>query len=275
MKKNLWWVAFFLSIALLMVHSFGWSKIRVDYISIILLLLILISPSINALRKIKYGGFEAEIGPKEIEEAKTNVEKSLLSKNSKKKPQPEIRLGIGAILDLVTFDPIIALAKIRIELEKTLNRLAIASEIQVETSLSRLIQTLSSHGIILPNISKSLIEVMHICNRAIHGETISEQSAKTMVNLGVALLKEIYWIFQNQISSTIVKEEVILKKELDGCNTKKYQLTSVIPLVKNPKKIVRELTQEQLNEFLEDYSDYTEFIVELIEISPNTKKLLI
>ena len=47
---------------------------------------------------------------------------------------------------------------------------------------------------------------------------------------------------------------------------KKYKLTTIIPLVDNPKRVVRELSQEQLDNFLDGYTEFAEFIVELVEI---------
>lgn len=68
----------------------------------------------------------------------------------------------------------------------------------------------------------------------------------------------------------IVSEKVITNNEAESYyQAKRYRLTSIIPLVENPKKVVRELTQEQLDKLLEGYHEYAEFIVELVEIPSN------
>ena len=65
MKKlifnNLWWLTFIFSIVFLILHTMSIEGINIDNTTIILLLLILISPLTTKLKKIKYGEFE-EIG---------------------------------------------------------------------------------------------------------------------------------------------------------------------------------------------------------------------
>lgn len=267
--QNLWWVTFLIAIALLGAHSFQLAKLSVDSTSILLLIIILISPFITSIKKIKYGDFEAEIDPKEIQKIKFEAEKHIEPQLEDNELRPEIYTATDVIRELAASDPVIALAKIRIELEKVLTRLSRVTSIENKRySLGALVHKLITHEIISPHIGKSLKEVIGICNRAIHGEAISDESANTIVDLGVELLEDIYWDVQNQISSgTIVNEETITSKEADNYYEKKrYRLTSITPLVENPKRIIRELTQEQLDNLLEGYHEYAEFIVELVEI---------
>jgi len=78
MKKflinNLWWVTLLLALVFLVSHALAFDKIKVDNTTIILLLVILISPFISAIKKIKFGDFEAEIDPKEVRRIKEDVE---------------------------------------------------------------------------------------------------------------------------------------------------------------------------------------------------------
>lgn len=265
--KNLWWVTFFLAIILLGFHSFNIAIINVDSTSILLLIIILISPFIVAVRKIKYGDFEAEIDPQEIKKIKEGLEKTVEFKRDEDDTLPEIYKATNAIRDLAESDPVIALAKIRIELEKVLARLARITSIETQKiSLGALVNKLSNHEIISSKIGKSLIEVISICNRAIHGEFIAEKDAGTIVKLGIELLEELYWDIQDQTTThSIVSEGIITPDESNEYYEKSYILTTIIPLAENPKKIVRELTQEQLDDFLDGYNEYAEFIVKLIE----------
>ena len=64
--KHLWWVVLTGALALLVVHSIGVTAVIVDNTSLVLLLIILASPFIAAIRKIKIGEFEAEIQPDEV-----------------------------------------------------------------------------------------------------------------------------------------------------------------------------------------------------------------
>lgn len=248
-------------------------KVNIDSTSILLLLIILISPFIASVRKIKYGDFEAEIDPKEIQKIKAEAEKNVEFKESDNEMGSEIYATTESIRELASSDPVIALAKVRIELEKVLNRLAKIAEIEVKKlGLGILVKTLSNHEVISPSIGKSLTEVIGICNRAVHGEAISEESANTIISLGIELIEDLYWTVQEQITlGSIVSEEIITNSEMDEYyHNKKYRLTSIIPLVENPKKVVRKLTQEQLDELLDNYNEYAEFIIELVEISNNS-----
>lgn len=273
MKKfilnNIWWVSFTIAIVLLITHTLKLSIIEVDSTSIILLLVILISPFVTSIKKIKYGDFEAEIDPKEVEKIKNEAESSS-NLDSEEESINEMSEASIKILELAKTDPIIALAKIRIELEKVLKRIARISLIDSERlTLGVLVRNLSTHEVLPQQKCKSLNQVIGICNRAIHGESISEESAETIVNLGVALLEELSFDLELQISSgTIKSEEVITQEELhEYFENKKYRLTTIIPLVENPKKVVRELTQEQLENLLEGYEEYAEFVIGLVEIN--------
>ncbi|MFC1588849.1 hypothetical protein ACFL3P_01105 [Pseudomonadota bacterium] len=75
--KNLWWVTFLIALALLVSHSFKVTTLSVDSTSILLLVVMLISPFVAAIKKIKFGDFEAEIDPKEIQRIKSDAEKNI------------------------------------------------------------------------------------------------------------------------------------------------------------------------------------------------------
>lgn len=273
MKKlildHLWWVTFVVAAALLVVHSLNVVSLNVDSTSILLLLIILISPFVSSITKIKYGDFEAEIDSKEVERIKANLENVEEAQKSEGEHHPEVLDATDSIYELAESDPVVALAKIRIELEKSLKRLARTTSVEVRRPiLGFIVKSLSSHEIISRQMGKSLSEVISICNRAIHGETIADDDARTIIELGVALIEEIYWITKFQTSSgSIISEDVITTTESEQYYYhEKYRLTSITPLAENPKRIVRELTQEQLSDLLENYKLYAEFIVELKEI---------
>ena len=232
----------------------------------------LISPFIAAVKKIKFGEFEAEIDTKEIQRIKSDAQKNLDLKHTEKEQKPEIFATTESIKELAKSDSVIALAKIRIELEKVLGRLAKLTSIEVKSyALGSLVNKLSNQEIITPEIGKALREVIGICNRAIHGESISNEGAETIIELGVELLEDLYWLLKDQlITGPIVKENIIsLEDSKNYYHNKKYRLTSIIPLAENPKRVVRELDQEQLDEMLENYQEYAEFIIELVEIPQN------
>lgn len=267
--RNLWWIAFGIALVLLIDHSFKIVNLTIDTISVLLLVVMLLSPFIAAIKKIKFGDFEAEIDIDEIRKIKSETEKTLNETQEDREESLEIYATSDAIKALAESDPVIALAKIRIELEKILGQLAHFNSITVKGfALGALVNQLTNQEIVSHDIGKALREVIALCNRAIHGEAISEEGARTIVDVGVELLEELYWLARKQASTgSIVHEEIITPHESDEYyNKKKYRLTSITPYVENPKRVVRELTQEQLDEVLDGYRDYAEFIVELVEI---------
>jgi hypothetical protein len=77
--NHVWWITLLLGLGMLLAHTFSFNVVKVDNSSIILLLVIFLSPFISAITKIKYGDFEAEINPKEVQKIKNEL--SALSTN--------------------------------------------------------------------------------------------------------------------------------------------------------------------------------------------------
>ncbi|WP_429067692.1 hypothetical protein [Aeromonas veronii] len=270
--RNLWWIAFGVAFILLIDHSLKIVNLTVDTTSILLLIVMLLSPFVAAVKKIKFGEFEAEIDIDEIRKIKSETEKTLNETQETREEQAEIYSTSNTIKALAESDPVIALAKIRIELEKVLGQLARFNSITVRNlSLGIIVNKLTNQEIINHDIGKALREVIALCNRAIHGESLSEEGARAIVDVGINLLKELYWLAITQASDgTVVLEEIITPEQSDDYyHSKRYRLTSIKPYVEHPKKVVRELTQEQLNEVLQGYEEHAEFIVELVEIKNN------
>jgi len=267
--KHLWWITSLVALFLLVAHSLSLDKINVDNISIILILIILLSPFISAIKKIKYGEFEAEIDPKEVQKIRDEIEGKLPEYRSVGTDLPEIQSSINSIKQLVTSDPVIALAKLRIELEKVLNRLNRIISKQAKgkkpVSLVKIVFELTNKGILPLDISGPIREVIYICTRAIHGEHIRQKDAESIVDIGTSLLERIYRQVKDYIlepTDTIPIEKDLFKKY----ESAKYRLTTIIPYVDNPVKNIRILDQEALNEFLDGYNEFGEFIIEIVKI---------
>ena len=123
MIRNLWWITSLLAFAMLIVNSLPYKKITVDNTSIVLLIIIILSPFISAIKKIKFGDFEAEIDPIEIQRIKEDVATKLPETEQPQEKTLEIENTVSSIVELVDSDPVIALAKLRIELEKVITKL--------------------------------------------------------------------------------------------------------------------------------------------------------
>src|SRR2546426_5199987 len=268
--NHVWWITLLLGLGMLLAHTFSFNVVKVDNTSIILLLVIFLSPFISAITKIKYGDFEAEINPKEVQKIKNELSAQAMNANEPAQ-NSEIEETINSISTLVESDPILALAKLRIELEKALNRLFRMThkedKLKRVASPMQLIHKLSSEEILPKDIARTTREVISICNRAIHGEDIRKQDAESVVESGASLLIKLQFYASNYVLEPI-ETAPIDKTTLDEYWDAQYRVTSIVPLVDTPYKSVRILDQEGLDELLEGYNEYGEFIVEVKKLAP-------
>jgi hypothetical protein len=59
----------------------------------------------------------------------------------------------------------------------------------------------------------------------------------------------------------LIESKAIGNREVDIYMSSKYRLTTIIPLKENPVMNVYLFTKEELDNFLEGYDQYTEFLV--------------
>ncbi|MUK28406.1 hypothetical protein [Aliivibrio fischeri] len=273
-KKYSWIVAFFLSLIMLISHSLKLFEIQVDATSILLLVIILLSPHIASLTKIKYGDFEAEISRAEVEAIRDeSPQVSTKPENSSGyKRSDEFYESINPIIPLAETDHVLALAKLRIEIEKVVKRYHRLTIKQPGfKSIGALLNELVADDRIEQQTAKSIRDIVAVCNRAIHGETITRSNADIVINSGVVILDDLFWDLEFKVAhGEVVSKEYIEPFDFEHLYyNKKYQLTTVGPSVDKPEKIVRILTQEQLDDLLEGYNEYAEFIVELKPVEEN------
>lgn len=276
MKKfllnNLWWVTFILALVFLISHAFSLDKIIVDNTSIILLLLILISPFISTIKKIKFGDFEAEIDPAEVRRVKENAEAGLADRNEKDiSKNPAMRSATESILSLSYSDPVLALAKLRMEIEKIVSKLH-KNILKIGGSkrpiaLNRMIIELMQNEMLSPEIAHPLREIVSICNRAIHGEDIRSKDVETIIETGTNLLEVLNFESKSIALGENPESTVIDQSTVDDYLQVRYRLTTIIPYAEDPPiKNVRILNQEGLDSFFEGYEQFAEFVVDLRRI---------
>lgn len=256
---------------LLVLHTTRVPAIRVDNISVLLLTITIACLLAPWLTKIRFGEFEAEIGPKEVERLKETVEKHVPEPTEVKSAPITGRTGAAqAITDLVVIDPVLALAKLRIELERVLSALyEVAGTHEKATrpvGVGGLVRRLTNMEIISRELSSAITEVVQLCNRAIHGEDVRTPQAEAIADQGARLLEYLY----NQLSGFQHEPEdtqEIDKEELSKYIKAKYRVVTVIPYVDKPVRTTRVLNQEALDRLLEGYEEYGEFIVEVSKIA--------
>jgi hypothetical protein len=260
---NLWWIVLLIAVALLVSHTFGVQRIAVDNTSLVLLLLILISPFVAAIKRVKFGEFEAEIEPEEVKRVTASAEKSLPA--LAEEPRPLVREPGDEIKRLAENDPIIALAKLRIEFETRLRRLSerVGFEPRSPAALSSVIRELVAREVFPPPFGAALRDVIAICNRAIHGEEIRDTDARQMIDTGVDLLRVLDRTVREYGLLHPVDQAVITPEERDSLQQARYRLTTVIPYTENPQRRVYVVTQDELDVFVEGYAEHAEFMIAL------------
>ena len=265
--SHVWWITLLLALAMLIAHTVSLDIVKVDNISIILLVVILLSPFAPAITKIKIGEFEAEVNPEEVRRIKDKVS-AQVKETDKPTEIPRVEYSIGSIKSLVGSDPVLALAKLRIELEKILNRLyriTHRDEQRRFLSAGQLVHKLVNAEILPVDVAASTREVISICNRAIHGEDIRQQDAESVVEVGGILLRDLSFI-SSEYSLEPIKSAQIDQGTVNEFQNAKYQVTTIVPLVNAPCKNIRIVDQEGLDELLAGYNDYAEFVVEVTKV---------
>ena len=261
---NISWIVFSITLALLVCHVVGWTQITVDSTTLLLLALLLVSPFIEQLRKIKVGEFEAEIAPSEVEKVKSEVSKRLGPGEFQEPTTLKARSLGENLLDLLDEDHVLALAKLRIELEHALTRLYFSATPTVrqrrQVSLTRLVGELVRAGILPTQLSGPLREVISLCNRAVHGEYVRPADARSIVDVGIRVLEEIGSILEEFIVEP-TKTQPLSPVDVSAYMGAQYRVTTVVPLVENPVRNVRILDQEGLDKLLDGYNEYAEFLV--------------
>lgn len=266
---NVSWIVFLIALALLISHVVGWKQITVDTTTLLLLAFLLVSPFIEQLRKIKVGEFEAEIAPYEVEKVKSEVDKRLGTVEVREPITPEVRSVGENLLDLLDRDHVLALAKLRIKLEQALTRLhLIATPVTKQrqhAGLNSLVGDLVRSGILPAQQSGPLREVVSLCNRAVHGEYVRPTDARSIIDIGIRILKEIDSILEEFIVKP-TETQTLSPADVSAYKDAKYRVTTVVPLVENPVRNVRILDQEGLDLLLESYEEYGEFLVSIDKV---------
>ncbi|WP_289355104.1 hypothetical protein [Paenibacillus sp. S-12] len=267
--KHAWWLSFVSSFFLLVAHTFSLPNFKIDNITIIFLAIMMLSPYISNLKRIKVGDFEAEIHPKEVEKVKDEINKSMHDDAIDFEIEPSIELlnTIESIEDLAEHDHILALAKVRIELEKLVNKLyGFSNPGTSKLPLGRLIYELSSQGVLPEKILSPLKEVISLCNRAIHSEEVRKPDAISIIDMGTWLMR-VLSIFIQDYSMEPSEVIEISEDELNQFEQAKFKVVTIVPIIDNPIKNIYFVSQEGLDRLLEGYDEYAEFVVEISKVN--------
>ena len=191
--KIMQWFTFIIIVCLLTIRGFWPDSFAFDRYSALLLFLLAIPLLAPFLKKAKWFGAEFDF-KESIQNLSSLVEKSKASSKHKKSELHSNSFFNTFFTDmamqLVEQDPNLALASLRIEIEKTL-RLAYKTLIDQDDSekkgLGLLIKALFDSGALEEHQRNALYEINRLCNEAVHGGTISVPDALEVIELSVRL----------------------------------------------------------------------------------------
>ena len=66
---------------------------------------------------------------------------------------------------------------------------------------------------------------------------------------------------RKEVRGLLIESKAIGSDEVDIFMSSKYRVTTIIPIKENPVMNVHLFTKEELNDFLEGYDQYAEFLV--------------
>lgn len=267
--KNVWWFTLLVASFLLMAHLTSFGNLKIDAVALALLAIMLLSPFASAVRRIRIGEFEAEIAPEEVASVRDQVERleSVPSSDERGSEQPPlIYRSLERITTLSESDPLLALVQLRFEIERVVDRLAHRSVVgrraERPRPLALQIQELSHRDVISGEVASSLRRVVDICNRAAHGQAIRPQDATEIIDAGTSLVEQLHWRAVDRADRG-VDHVTITGAELRSYENALYELITVTPYANDPRRSTRTVTQDELDDVLDGYNDYAEFIVGL------------
>lgn len=192
--KSIFWVIFIFGIILIIVHGFFPSVFKVDAFTILILFILSIPIVAPYLKKAKFPGAEFEFKD-EIQETRELV-KSVKQKEKAKiademKISPFDRFRLRAVREQFYTDHVLALAALRIEIERKLRLLIEPLDIAKRDtwSISRIIDALKKNEVLSSEKISVLQKIVNMCNKAVHGEPVSKGEANQIMDLADELYK--------------------------------------------------------------------------------------
>ncbi len=164
-----------------------WPDLSIDGITLALFVVAVLPWLAPLLKSLELpGGWKIEF--QELQKMKKDAAEAGLLESSAQKEDREI-YSFEQVLDQ---DPNLALAGLRIEIEKRLREIAIANSIQAErSSVYKLLKILTKEQILSPQESSVLAEINSILDSAVHGAKIDRNTADGVIELGIDLLESL------------------------------------------------------------------------------------
>jgi hypothetical protein len=187
------WLVFGTGIALIVVRGF-WSNIfMIDAFTVVILFVLSIPFVAQYLRKAKFPGAEFEFKDEIRETEKLvqlSIEQTKASESSRARKTLQFEtFKLTTVKGLLDSDPVLALAALRIEIERTLTLMVTALSLSVSggSSVTRLIKAFSERQLLSSVQVAALQKIVSMCTKAIHGSFVSEAEARRIIDLAEEL----------------------------------------------------------------------------------------
>jgi len=172
---------------LIVIVHVAWPKIMIDVITVFLLVVALLPWLIPLIRSLEFpGGWKVEF--QELEKVKNKADRAgLLSK--KKRANESKSYSFEIVLNK---DPNLALAGLRIEIEKRLIQIAKLNNLSVErSSIGQLLRLLAQHQALTIEETSVLSDMTGLLNSAVHGAEVDKRAADWAIEVGPKLLQSL------------------------------------------------------------------------------------
>jgi hypothetical protein len=162
-----------------------WPKLTIDAITVTLIFIALVPWLAPLFKSLELpGGLKIEF--QDFERARTNADKAgLLSESSKIESERRYSFQLVA-----KEDPKLALAGLRIEIEKRLTEIAESNNIRTEkVGVGRLLKILGERQSLSQEERSVLADMVGLLNAAVHGGEIDGRAAEWALDVGPRLLR--------------------------------------------------------------------------------------
>jgi hypothetical protein len=161
-----------------------WPNLKIDTIALALLFAAAIPWLLPLFKEIEFpGGLKLEF--QELQAAEQRAAQVGLLAEAPPPASARYERSFEMIADE---DPNLALAGLRIEIEKRLNRLAQDAGVAKKMSVGQSLRVLGDKGILTHEQSTVLNDMVWLLNSAVHGATVDQKSTRWALEVGPRLL---------------------------------------------------------------------------------------
>ena len=176
-----------------------WPEIKIDSITLVLIVLALLPWFSEIIESAKLpGGWEIKFRDMQ-KAAEKVVEQGSAQSSSKEAKAASSETIEPAFLHIAERDPNLALAGLRIEIEKRLRLLARYFQIPDQLSLTQTLRELQKREILTANALGGLQELISAGNQAAHGAKVEDSVADWAISYGPVILKTLDKIIEGEI----------------------------------------------------------------------------